>query len=151
MHSKSLTFKHLTHRLLLVREGITRIKAGKYTKKIRNCKVFTLIFKHLRIFSFTQQMLAHLSLPTLRLGKPHFKPLGVKRQVMYISTSSPRTTSHIKCRRHNYTAHRRSNHRATSLHSTTYDLLHEIFLSAHNPSSCPTARKLLHAQHFSPL
>ena len=70
LHSISLTFKHLTPIVLHAHEGITRIKAGKYTKKIWINKVFMLIFKHLRIVYSTQQMLAHHSLPTLQHEKP---------------------------------------------------------------------------------
>ena len=39
-------------------------------------------------------MLAHQSLPTLQHEKPCFDAQKVKRQEMYISTSSPRTTPH---------------------------------------------------------
>lgn len=95
LHSILLSFKHLTPVAHLAHEGITRIKAGKYTKKIWISKVFTLIFKHLRVVYFTQQMLAHQSLPTLQHEKPCFDAQKVKRQEMYISTSSPRTTPHI--------------------------------------------------------
>ena len=128
LHSISLSFKHLTPVAHLAHEGVTRIKAGKYTKKIRNNKVFTLIFKHLRIVRFTQQMLAHHSLPTSHCGKPCFDAHKVKRQVMHTKHIIPSYNFSHQPLSGDYTAHCRSNPRATPQHSTTYDTLHEIFL-----------------------
>ena len=128
LHSISLSFKHLAPVAHLAHEGVTRIKAGKYTKKIRNNKVFTLIFKHLRIVRFTQQMLAHHSLPTSHCGKPCFDAHKVKRQVMHTKHIIPSYNFSHQPLSGDYTAHCRSNPRATPQHSTTYDTLHEIFL-----------------------
>ena len=129
LHSISLSFKHLTPVAHLAHEGVTRIKAGKYTKKIRNNKVFTLIFKHLRTLYFTQQMLAHLSLPTSLCEKPCFDAHKVKRQVMHTKHIIPSYNFSHQPLSGDYTAHCHSNPRATPQHSTTYDTLHEIFLS----------------------
>ena len=128
LHSIPLSFKHLTPVAHLAHEGVTRIKAGKYTKKIRNNKVFTLIFKHLRIVRFTQQMLAHHSLPTSHCEKPCFDAHKVKRQVMHTKHIIPSYNFSHQPLSGDYTAYCRSNPLATPQHSTTYDTLHEIFL-----------------------
>ena len=128
LHSISLSFSDLTPVAHIAHEGVTRIKAGKYTKKIRNNKVFTLIFKHLRIVRFTQQMLAHHSLPTSHCEKPCFDAHKVKRQVMHTKHIIPSYNFSHQPLSGDYTAHCRSNPRATPQHSTTYDTLHEIFL-----------------------
>lgn len=133
LHPKSLAFKHLTPHKLLVREGVTRIKAGKYTKKIRINKVFTLIFKHLHIVRSTQQMLAHQSLPTFSCEKPCSYALRVKRQVMHISTPSPRTTPCISLYWASCTAYYRTSPCATPPKKTTHAHLCMRFSSMYTP------------------
>ena len=49
LHSKSLSFTHLTPNDIIAHGCITRIKAGKYTNKFRTDKTFCLIFKHLAL------------------------------------------------------------------------------------------------------
>ena len=153
MHSKSLFFCTLPHHLRSsidtqntlrvvissprvaapthVGEGAIRTKSGQIYEENLNMQSFALIFKYLGIVLPTQQMLAHESLPTLLREKPCLSAHKVKRQVMYTSTSSPRTTPALVVGRN--TAQRYIHDHGAIL-ATTYHPLHEISNSA-QPSS----------------